>query len=324
MSFSLFMQQRDLACTPRAAAELRDQGMTRSITAGHAWRRATYGYHLPRATPQTTAQRILDAAARLPQGGAIAGWAAAFVCGVDWLDGQTEYGQLRPVTLCVGQHVHRRPTSEVRYVRDRLEAADVTIAHDLAVTAPFRTAFDTARWAPSVAESVVALDALAHFGLVGYVGLAGYLHARPGWRGVPQLRAALGLVDPGVLSPWESRLRMLYQLQAGLPRPRVNPQIFDDRGRFVAMPDLLDAEAGLALEYDGAGHRDRLQHNRDNAREEALEALGLIVVRADSHDLRHRRARLLERVLSARRRGLLRNRSHDHWTVTSPGPSWGR
>ena len=48
----------------------------------------------------------------------------------------------------------------------------------------------------------------------------------------------------------ETRLRMLLVL-GGLPRPQAQAQLFSTAGRFVARVDLLDAEPGLAIEYDG-------------------------------------------------------------------------
>jgi hypothetical protein len=103
-----------------------------------------------------------------------------------------------------------------------------------------------------------------------------------------------------------------------MPQPLVNRAVFDDCGRFVGIPDLLDVEAGLVLEYDGSGHRERMQHNRDNGREERLEDVNLIVVRADSYDYRYQRPQLIERLRKARARGLRRDRRRDRWTLEPP------
>jgi hypothetical protein len=295
-------------------------GVTRSMTAGRAWRRTSHGHYVPSAAELTPAQRIVESSVHLPPSGAVAGWAAAYVCGVDWLDGINLNGAFEAVPLCVGPEVRRRSTTRVSYVRDHLQGNEVTPRHGLQVTSPLRTAFDTARWTPSLSDCVVALDAVTHFGLVDLASLCTYVAQRRKWAGLRQLRAALPLVEASVRSPWESRLRMVYVLEAGLPRPYVNQPVFDTYGRFVAIPDLLDQEAGLAVEYDGSGHRERAQHNRDNVREEAMEDVGLIVVRADSYDMRHRRAELLERLLAARRRGLSRVRTRDRWTLQPP--SW--
>ena len=254
----------------------------------------------------------------LPAGGAFGGWVAAFVHGVDWLDGLDIDGRTIPVPVYAGPEVRRRSIPELRYARHRLETTEVLSRHGLRVTVALRTAFDVARWAPSTTEAVVALDAVAHFGLVTLADLRQHVASITNTWGLPRVREALRWVDPDVRSPWESRLRMTYVLEAGLPRPLVNPTVYDDRGRFVAIPDLLDAEAGLVLEYDGSGHRQREQHNADNVREEALERVGLIVVRADSLDYRQRRARLVARLRDGRRRGMARDRAKDRWTLAPP------
>lgn len=313
---SRFRLQAQAVRPPQPAADLRQAGVTRSMTAGRHWRRTSFGHYLPTEQPSTTAQRLLDASVCLPSGGALGGWAAAFLCGVDWLDGFALDGvTLLPVPLCVGPEVHRRSTATLRYSRDRLPSSEVLRRQPLPVTSPLRTAFDAARWASSTVESVVVLDALAHFGLIQLGAMGAYVAAHAGWPGVRQVRSALPLAHRGVRSSWESRLRMVYVLEAGLPQPLVNPAVFDVYGNFVATPDLHDAEAGLAPEYDGSGHRARSQHNHDNAREEALENLGLIVIRVDSHEYRHQHHRLVERVVTARRRGLLRDRRRDHWAL---------
>ncbi len=319
MQPSLFSQQVKAAGIPVSAPQLRELGVTRAMTAGPKWRRASYGHYVHVERKSTAAQWIVDQCPKLPDGGAIAGWAAAFIHGVDWLDGTDPHtGKPWPVPLCVGARIHRRTTASVRYVRDRLPAEDVVWRHGLPVTHPLRTAFDTARWAPSLDEAVVYLDAMAHFRLVEPAALAAYLAVRPRCIGLRQAREALSLTSPAVRSPWESRIRMVYMLEAGLPQPLVNPSIFDRRGRLLGIADLLDEEAGLVLEYDGGGHRERRQHNADNEREEALESAGLVVVRADSFDYRDKRAKLVERMIDGRRRGMLRNRRLDRWTLATP------
>ncbi|HEY5783863.1 MAG TPA: hypothetical protein VIT65_03715 [Microlunatus sp.] len=94
----------------------------------------------------------------------------------------------------------------------------------------------------------------------------------------------------------------------------------------LGVPDLLQVESALAIEYDGASwstgrryeHRDRDQHREENAREERLERAGLVVVRADKSDLvQHRRA-LADRLRAARADGLARDRSRDRWTLDEP------
>ena len=55
----------------------------------------------------------------------------------------------------------------------------------------------------------------------------------------------------------------------------------DGDGRLLGISDLLDPATGLLGEYDGAQHREELQHALDNAREEGFEDDGLTVYRGD-------------------------------------------
>src|SRR5918998_1352094 len=121
----------------------------------------------------------------------------------------------------------------------------------------------------------------------------------------------------GSASPCESRLRMFYQRQAGLPRPAVNVPIFDLEERLLGIADLFDEEAGLVTEFDGQDHRQRRQHQADNIREERLETTNLTVCRVDSLDLRQP-VPLAERLRARRTQGMRRNRPHDQWTVVEP------
>ncbi len=80
---------RDLASAqwPISGVDLASRGITRLQTRGRSWRRTSRGYFVPAGTPESVGQRILDAAPLILPAGAVAGWAAAFVHGVDLLDG---------------------------------------------------------------------------------------------------------------------------------------------------------------------------------------------------------------------------------------------
>lgn len=65
----------------------------------------------------------------------------------------------------------------------------------------------------------------------------------------------------------ETRLRLLLVL-AGLPHPKVQVSVRDDAGLIIARPDLYYPGVRLAIEYDGATHRDSLA--ADNRRQNRL------------------------------------------------------
>lgn len=297
-------------------------GITWHVLNGPRWRRTSRGYYLPAlGVPATPAQRIVEAAAALPPGAAIGGWAAAYACGADLLDGLDDLTMRPlPVTMCLPPGLHRPPTPGRRYLQRRLDDSELTSRAGIPITTPVRTAFDLVVDTPDPTEAVVALDAMLAAGLVDPLQLM----PSPGRRGAGSILAAVQLARRGVRSTWETRLRMLDTSELGFPCPLVNSSVTDLDGRFLGTPDLLDVEAGLVLEYDGSrwtgseitgGHRDRDQHRADNVREELLERAGLIVVRAESGDLRRHRPRLRARLAAARADGLQRDRRRDRWAL---------
>lgn len=105
-----------------------------------------------------------------------------------------------------------------------------------------------------------------------------------GGRGSKRRRLAVDLADERAESPRESEVRVLL-IQAGLPCPAVNVEIFDG-SRFVARVDLLYPDQRLIIEYDGDHHRDPHQWSRDQSRRAELESLGyrMTVVTARDFD----------------------------------------
>jgi len=107
----------------------------------------------------------------------------------------------------------------------------------------------------------------------------------PGRRGRANLRAALPLLSDRAESPAESMIRVEL-VGSGLPKLRVNVDVRDNRGRFIARPDLSFVDYPLLIEYEGDYHRtDRAQWMKDIARTRKLESLGFTVMRSVSKDL---------------------------------------
>lgn len=315
------------SCRPAASVtEWGRRGVPRGTLVGPRFERTTYGYYRRTGALPTTAQRIMDVVAGLPDGAWVAGWAAAYVRGVDTFDGLDDRTMTElpvPVLLPPGQR--RRATDGIAYRQSTLIPRGEVI-EGVPVTLALRTALDLALLAPDLTEAVVALDAILAARILTDDRLRHAGANLPPRRGVRQARAAIRLTRIGVRSPWESRLRMFADQQAGLVDLEVNTPVFDRDGRLLGIPDLLDVGAGLAMEYDGAtwrseraaGHRDRAQHREDNEREERLERAGLVVVRVEKDDLTRYRRQLAERIRAARQDGLSRNRARDRWTIEQP------
>ena len=153
---------------------------------------------------------------------------------------------------------------------------------------------------------------------VGLGSVRRLVEAHKKTRGIVRAREAVQIASERVASPGETRLR-LAAYDTGTGPLLVNAPVFAPDGRLVGIVDLLDEEAGLVLEYDGAGHRQADRHSADNVREEALEDLNLTEVRATASDVAEG-VELDGRIVRGRRRGLARRAACDPWT-TEP-PAW--
>lgn len=278
-------------------------GVTPDELRGPRWRQPFHGVHAPAVPDEADPiQRIQDAAALVPPGGALGGWAAGHLLGARDLDGRGRSGRdLEKVVIIVPLSCHPAPRPGVRFVRSALADDDLVEIDGIVVTAALRTCFDVAR-SSSVEEGLVGADIMCRQVGLEPADVQEYAEQHPRMRGLPVARTVLGLADRRSRSSGESRLRYIWVVEAGLPRPQCNPYVVDGTGAVVAMPDVLDVESGLAGEYDGAEHRSLRQHTADNAREEDLEGLGVAVVRATSLDVGPLRVRTVARILAGRER----------------------
>ena len=94
----------------------------------------------------------------------------------------------------------------------------------------------------------------------------------------------------------ETRLRLLLEM-SGLPRPRAQVDLRAATCQFVARVDLFYPEPGLAIEYDGENHRDRLVD--DNRRQNRLLQIGVRLLRYTGADLRTRSTAVVAEVRAA-------------------------
>lgn len=139
----------------------------------------------------------------------------------------------------------------------------------------------------SITQLVVAGDHLVRMYRAGYgrpdagrppltsrEQLAGLL-ALGGWSGAPRLRRAWELIREDSWSPRESMLR-LGLVQAGLPEPALNVDVFDGGGRFLACLDMAYLDYRVGAEYHGEQHA--TSYAADVERLARLRADGWIVV----------------------------------------------
>lgn len=331
---SAWRRQLAAAARPESTTILAARGIGRGILQGKSWRRVARGFYVPRSAGKvielsvkepgrqverlSTAQRILDATPLLTDDAALGTWAAAYVLGVDWLDGRDPHTMEDLALDIVAPTLKRRSTKAVNYHCSGLPPSDTRIEDGVRVTSLLRTAFDGARWADSLEEAVVFVDSVVALSPLALPNFTAYVVRHGSWVGVNQALQAADAARQGVRSGWETRLRICWTLDAGLPEPLVNAPIFDRTGQLLGIADLFDPGSGFVAEFDGDQHRKTSQHRKDNIREEKFESANLVVVRADKTDVRSARLQLVARLRDGYQRGRLRDRRRDRWTLAQP------
>lgn len=266
---------------PLPAGAAGGPGPTHGQARGPRWRRVSKGFYVPTdVSADSTEQRIVEAVAGLPAGALVTGWAALHWQGARFLSGR-EAARRLPVPVAVGDRrfLSRRPGVEIGF--DWLFDDDAEELDGLPITSAARSISWAAQRARSLLEAVTVVDMAAVDDLVSLDEMWHYATRLSGRPGVVRLRAALRAADENTWSPMETLARLRWA-SSGLPRPRTNVPIFDEAGRHVATPDLLDPAAGVAGEYDGRVHDTEQVRRRDHDAEDHLRDLGLEVVRLNS------------------------------------------
>ena len=260
----------------------------------------------------------MEQSVRLPEGSAITGWAACRLHQANFFDGTRPDGRtLLPVPLALGDVNQIRGDNKVSLLREPLDRSEIVMRYGMACVRPLRALFDEARRAEDVREATVAIDMMAAAEQTSISQLRLYVASRRGWRGVQQVRQAMDLANERSMSPNETRMRLIWLLDAGFPPPLANQPIFDRQGALAGIADLLDVEAGVVGEYDGADHRAARRHSQDVAREEFFRRLGLEYFKVVGPDMRSRRL-VSDRMESSRARaGWLRD-GERRWTIDPP------
>jgi len=291
-------------------------GPTKAAVRGRGWRQTSHGFYVPASTPtDLLEQRIIEQSVRLPGFGAVTGWAACRLHRANFFDGLAPDGKtLIPVPLALGRRGNIRGDSQVSLNYDLLSPREVTVACGVPVTRRERAVFDAMRFATSGREATVALEMAVGAGITSIERMTDYAVNHAGWKHIRQVRAALALAREHSRSPNETRFRLVWELDAGLPRPEINCPIHDLDGRLLGIADLVDLEAGLVAEFDGEDHRGRERHTRDLAKDEALRGVGLEVTRISGTDLRDRPL-VVRRLRSARSRARFEPKSARRWVA---------
>ena len=259
-------------------------------------------------------QRIVEQGSRRFCG-AVTGWAALRWTGAAYFDGLDRGGSPLPVPL-ISLH-ELRPDDRIVVSREQLAHAARRRVAGLWCVSPERAAFDEARRRGALRAAVAAIDMAAAAGLTTVEGVSRYLHGVGPWTGIELARQAVALAIDTSGSPRETAMRLVWELDAGLPRPLCNVPVFTSGGRLLGFPDLLDPVAGVVGEYDGAAHLTAVNRRRDVAREERFRDHGLEYFAVVAGDLGDRTS-VVRRMHRARRRARWLPEGERSWTLEAP------
>jgi hypothetical protein len=271
--------------TNRAA---RDLGISRHALAGPHFLSVMTGVHVDKTVDVDLRLRCAAAVLVMPETAVFSHWSAVALLGGPSMGGPAWLEVTVPSATCRP----RRP--ELRGRRRCLPPSHVIERSGFPLTSPARTFLDLAE-ATSRDGLVAVGDWLLHKGLSTDEALQDFLNSCGRYHGIVKARAAALLLDGGADSPPESLLRMKL-LDAGLPPPRVNVDVFDDLGGWIARPDLSYEGAKIAIEYEGVHHLNPDQYRRDTQRDQLMAGLGWVVLRATARDLRPGSSTLIDSI----------------------------
>jgi hypothetical protein len=252
----------------RGSSALASGALTRGVLYGPGYRRLYPDIHIA-ASAELDLETWSRAAHELVAPcGVLAGYSAAELHGASCAPD----GAPAEVILLDGYRRRAGPMLVVHL--DAVAHGEITFVEGMRVTTPERTAADLARWAPSMTEAVVAVDALSFA-----CGLDPEVITElvvPGGRGAARVPRVVTLADRLSQSPMETRIRLAIVL-AGLPPP-VSQHAVVLAGREFAL-DLAYPEVRLGIEYNGADHLRPDRALRDLEREQLLVAAGWRIIR---------------------------------------------
>jgi hypothetical protein len=159
---------RELEFVPfRGSDAVRRGVVSKAMLRGSSWRRLfpDVYVHAEAYDPDDHRMWCYAAALTLPFGGAVDGYSAAFLWGLDLLPRNAPASVTVPIRFRLPLHPRRLVG------RAALASEDITTLAGIQVTTPVRTAFDLGRQADR-RDAVIALDAMCHRHLISVVEVA--------------------------------------------------------------------------------------------------------------------------------------------------------
>ncbi|MBA3278654.1 MAG: DUF559 domain-containing protein [Geodermatophilaceae bacterium] len=229
----------------------------------------------------------------MPPGSLISHDSAARIWGID-LPRAAESELIQVIAPRALRPKHR--ADRVVHEAVRLGPADADTVEGVAVTSPARTWWDLAT-SLAPADLLAVTDQLLRSWSPRLL-LERMLSEHTGDRGAVRARGALRYGDSRAESRMESVLRWVL-IEGGLPAPELQHVVVDTTG-FIARVDLAYPLHMIAIEYDGAVHRNSDVFIQDLRRQNRLVAAGWTVLRFSGSDVLARPADVVSQVLQAR------------------------
>lgn len=192
-----------------------------------------------------------------------------------------------------------RPSAEVAFHRSScLDPRDFTIVDGIPVTTVARTIVDLGD-VMTPAQLARVMHEAAYLQLLDVNDVRAALQRVRGRRRTWCVTAALAMHSEGSVGT-RSGLedRMLAAVASWpVPRPRINVRVQLEDCSYEL--DMWWPNHGVCVEVDGPGHQRPQVQLADAARDAALAAVGIIVIRVTAEDLRRRRRHIRRRLESA-------------------------
>ncbi len=228
------------------------------------------------------------AAGMLHDEAVLCGWSAAHIWGNPYRPQDCEPEIVAPIA-------GNRRYEGVCVRRVQIDPEEIVDLDRTRCTNLARTAIDLGRFNPRE-QAVAALDAMQQVRPTMLDEVRAELKRWENHWGIGKAIAALKLVDPLSESPWETRLRLILCDEC-LCGWVLQFSVMGGRYRLdIAWPHLK-----VAVEYDGAHHRESEQHAKDLARWNRLRAAGWIVIAVTATNMMADRDEFVAQVRTALR-----------------------
>ncbi|HZK36865.1 MAG TPA: hypothetical protein VFC57_07945, partial [Aeromicrobium sp.] len=213
-------------------AQLRAAGLTQRALRGPSWEKPFRGVVRPAGiSMERTDARVVDAVALMTEGCVLGGWASRYLQGCPFSDGIDRFGGEQDVLIITGQDTQLRKRPGIRPSERRLHHNEIVDFQGVRVTTLARSAYDDMLDTFNIADAIVIAEMTVSRVTGGacttLANLRKVVDAHKKTRGIVKVRRALERASKRSGSPWETRLRIFAEEEAGIDGWLINIPVFD-------------------------------------------------------------------------------------------------